>query len=280
MSTPAESALWFARRGLPVFTLHTAITGPTRIVCSCGRLKCDRPAKHPLPRFAPNGFKDASADERLVAHWWECAPHANVGVATGGIVALDIDPRHDGDVSLKQLEEKHGALPTTWRALTGGGGEHIFFKPPANTEVRNSTAVIGQGIDVRGSGGYVVGAGSRHISGRTYVWNCDYCPDDVALAEMPDWLRRATSASAATINKERVVNALTADVPEGKRDITGAQLAGYLLRRYVDARIALDLMHSWNATRCFPPMSETQVEKIFNSIAGIELRRREAKRGR
>jgi hypothetical protein len=68
-------------------------------------------------------------------------------------------------------------------------------------------------------------------------------------------------------------------VPEGKRDVTGAKLAGYLLRRYVDPLIAHMLMQAWNASRCVPPMSEAQVTKILDSIARKELRRREANSG-
>lgn len=174
MSTQAENALWYARRGLPVFPLHAAITGTERIVCSCGRLKCTQPAKHPFAQLAENGFKDATVDESRVTHWWQCMPRCNVGVATGSVIALDIDPRHGGDVSLRQLEGKQRQLPPTWRVLTGGGGEHILFRAPADVEIRNSTGLLAPGIDVRGVGGYIVGVGSKHISGSYYVWNCDY----------------------------------------------------------------------------------------------------------
>jgi hypothetical protein len=280
MRAAAENALWYARRGLPVFPLHTATKGADRIVCSCGRLKCTQPAKHPLERFAPSGFKNATADEQIVSHWWECMPHCNVGVATRSVVALDIDPRHGGDASLQQLEEKQGQLPPTWRVLTGGGGEHILFRAPANVAIRNSAGLLAPGIDIRGAGGYIVGVGSKHISGRNYVWNCDYHPDDVAIAEIPGWVARLIEKpKTAAARSSQLAQVLTGHISEGRRDVTGAQLAGYLLRRYVDPIIAHELLQAWNEFRCVPPMPPNQVTKIVNSIAGKELRRREAANG-
>ena len=51
--------------------------------------------------------------------------------------ALNIDPRHGGDDALAELEAKHGALPPTWRFLTGGGGEYMLFCHPGGV-VKNS----------------------------------------------------------------------------------------------------------------------------------------------
>src|SRR5262245_41364574 len=185
------SARDYVSRGLPVLPLHGAV-GDGRLVCSCGKANCDKPAKHPFGRLAPNGLRNATLDKTMITRWFECYPQLNVGVLTGNVVALDIDPRKGGDESLRALEAKQGALPTTWRVLTGGGGEHIFFAPPPGSEIRNSESVVGTGIDVRGVGGYVVGVGSRHVSGHSYEWSVDHHPDDVPLAPMPAWLAELT----------------------------------------------------------------------------------------
>ena len=60
----------------------------------------------------------------------------NIGIVTGaesGVVVLDVDPRNNGDKTLADLEAKFGALPKTWRFVTGGGGLHILFRTPAAT---------------------------------------------------------------------------------------------------------------------------------------------------
>jgi hypothetical protein len=53
-----------------------------------------------------------------------------------------------------------------------------------------------------------------------------------------------------------------------------ARLAGYLLRRRIDPVVALEMLISWNATRCRPPLDEAEVAGIVDSIAGRELKRR------
>jgi len=49
-----------------------------------------------------------------------------------------------------------------------------------------------------------------------------------------------------------------------------------LLRRQVDPFVALGLLQSWNATNCTPPLPPRDIERIVNSIAGRELKRRGA----
>ncbi|MBV8857889.1 MAG: bifunctional DNA primase/polymerase [Acidobacteria bacterium] len=178
--TPLEAALAYARRGWPVFPLHHP--DPHR-GCSCMEaLKCRSPGKHPRTR---KGLKDASTDPAQIRRWWELYPLAGVGLAMGrksGLVALDVDPRSGGDASLCELIEAHGELPNTLEALTGGGGSHIFFAHPG-VSFKNSSSVLGEGLDVKTDGGYVVAAPSLHASGKRYQWRTRRSP-----ASMPGWL--------------------------------------------------------------------------------------------
>ncbi len=65
------------------------------------------------------------------------------------------------------------------------------------------------------------------------------------------------------------------DIPENSRHGAIGRFAGYLLRRYVDPRVALELLQAWNFARCKPPLPESEVSRIVNSVAGHELRRRQ-----
>src|SRR5580700_5902678 len=94
-----QYALNCARRGWPVIPLNWAEHGS----CSCPAMKCTSPGKHPL---TVRGIKDATTDTEWIRTWWKEFPEANIGIATGaasGIVALDVDPRHGGEESLREL---------------------------------------------------------------------------------------------------------------------------------------------------------------------------------
>ncbi|MER2266691.1 bifunctional DNA primase/polymerase [Methylobacterium oxalidis] len=268
--------------GLRVFPLQGVWRSPTgQFVCTCGSEKCQNPGKHPLASLAPRGLKNATTCQSTVERWFTRAPAANVGLATGLIIVLDVDPRHGGDESLRQLEAVHGPLPLTWRVLTGGGGEHIFFRPPAGVEVRNSAGLLGPGLDVRGVGGYVVAPSSLHASGRTYEWSVDHHPDETPLAPMPDWMLEALGPPATgPARPASEWRQLVAEgVVSGARNNTVARLTGLLLRKNVDALVALELMQAFNAARCQPPLSEEEITRTVGSIALKELKRREVRDG-
>jgi hypothetical protein len=277
--TPLEGALDLIARSLPVFPLQTAVpkTGGG-FICACGKLSCTSPAKHPLGRIVPNGHKDASIDRAKVEHWFSCYPQANIGVATGSILVVDVDPRNGGNQSLYELEQAYGKLPPTWRALTGGGGQHIFFAPPAGKNVQ--CTVLADGIDLKASGGYIVAPPSLHISGNQYAWSPKYHPDAVPLAPFPQWLSRVTFEQAASSGPSTDWSAFAQTKHSaGNRNKTLAKFAGHLLRRNVDALVAFELLTSWNETHCTPPLDLQEVRKTIDSIAGRELRRRTCKNG-
>ena len=66
---------------------------------------------------------------------------------------LDVDPRHGGENSLAVLEDIHGSLPHTVESLTGGGGQHVYFRHPGAWV---PCRPIAPGLDVKGDGGLVV----------------------------------------------------------------------------------------------------------------------------
>jgi hypothetical protein len=230
--------------------------------------------KHPLTE---HGFLDASRDFSVIEAWWRQWPKANVGLPTGAlsnIDALDIDPRHGGDVSLAALEAQYGRLPTTVRAFTGGGGNHVLFRHrPGITNARGELPV---GIDVRGDGGYILAAPSIHPNGRAYAWDVDAHPDETELADWPEWLFEIILSGRRHRAPELPENwrRLVADgVSEGRRNEAIARLAGHLLRKRLDPYVALDLCQAWNFHRCRPPLPDQEVARTVESIAARELRR-------
>ncbi|SDG17430.1 bifunctional DNA primase/polymerase [Thalassobaculum litoreum] len=278
-----DHALMFAGFGLAVFPVSRPIRTSTGLRCNCGRQNCPSPGKHPDGRLAPHGFKDASASSETLARWFGKGP-TNIGIATGsvsGIFVLDVDERHDGFSSLATLEREHGALPQTWRFLTGGGGEHILFRHPEAT-VRNSAGALGRGLDVRGDGGYIVAPPSLHISGREYAISVDHHPDDVALSEAPAWLLRLLQAAPSAKSPAKPIvswrETVRSGIADGSRNQTLTRIAGHLVGKSVDPHVCLELLLSLNSRRCKPPLPEEEVCQLLKSILLRERYKRSGRR--
>jgi Bifunctional DNA primase/polymerase, N-terminal len=179
-----DAALDLAARGLAVFPLHFPVQRRDGLACSCGNPCGNNAAKHP---FTAHGCKDATTDQRQITQWWRRNPRFNIGIATGSVIVLDIDPRHGGFESLAALETKHDVLPHTWTVRTGSDGRHLYFAaPPNNVTIRNSAGKLAAGLDIRSAGGSAVAPPSLHTSGNRYSWL--FGPDEAPLAPVPAWL--------------------------------------------------------------------------------------------
>jgi hypothetical protein len=223
-----------------------------------------------------NGVKAATIDATTIRQWWRQIPDANIAIATGepaGIFVVDVDGI-DAEAELRKLEAKHGTLPATVEVITARG-RHVYFKMPA-APIRNSAGKLAPGLDIRATGGYVLVPPSIHPTGRRYEWSVD-CAG--AIAEAPSWLtERITNANGAGngATPPSEWRELIKGVSEGARDCSLTKLTGYLLRRHVDPFVVLELVRSFNATRCTPPLADKDIERIVSSVAGLELKRRQA----
>jgi putative DNA primase/helicase len=204
---------------------------------------------------------DASTDEAKIRRWWETWEDANLGIATGkeaGIFALDVDPRKGGAEALASLEAKHGKLPETRTADTGGGGIHYLFNYPT-FPVKNSAGVLGLGLDIKGEGGAIVVAPSLHTSGRRYRWR-----NDAPVADAPEWFLRLLQAEhKSRANGGAVIRGA---IPEGQRNDTLTSLAGTMRRRGMGAEEIEAALLVTNNKRCDPPLAEDEVRKIAFSV--------------
>lgn len=165
-------ALSAAEHGLPVLPLSAsklpALRSPHRgedRPSSC-RGACGLPG---------HGVHDATTDPAAVRALFAAAPWATgYGIACGRAphhligIDLDIDPngRNDSTAALQQLALQHlFTIPPTVTVLTPSGGRHIWLSGPPGTAVPNSAGRLAPGIDIRGTGGYLVGPGSATTRG-------------------------------------------------------------------------------------------------------------------
>lgn len=258
MTDLTTAAIGFAKRGYAVFPLMPR-------------------SKAPATR---HGFRDASADAGIVSGWWRSTADFNIGLPTGprnGFWILDIDG-DNGEASLRRLEFEHGQLPATFETLTGGGGRHVWFRWPRIADgPRNSASAdcLGDGLDVRGDGGYIAAPPSIHKNGRPYEWSVDSA-DQIAPA--PSWLLTLACEATKKRANGRWQAASQAPITEGKRNDALASVTGMLLHKGIDPGTTLSLIQAFNAYQCSPPIDAAEVDKIVNSIAGIDEHRRKGTR--
>lgn len=137
----------------------------------------------------------ATSDPKQVEVFWKCPvleieQPFNIGISTDGLLVVDVDVTNGkaGMQSLEAWDILGFELPKTFEQITASGGRHLVFK--TNLRVGNSVQKIAAGIDVRGVGGYIVGAGSR-IGADMYSANWS------EIADAPGWLVKMCLAEEA-----------------------------------------------------------------------------------
>lgn len=224
-----SAALSYAERGWRVCPLYEPLADGK---CSCGRLDCGSPGKHPRTR---NGLKEATTDAARIQTWWTEWPDANVAIATGrdsGLVVLDVD----------RPEILNGWQSDTLAAQTGKG-QHLYFVLNG-AAAKNSVCKLGDGLDLRGDGGYVVAPPSRHATGVSYTW-MDF---DREPQPAPAWLLQPNP------------------IPEGQRNEILFRMASAMRGKGKDVDEISDELYFVNSNRCVPPLGDEEVRKIAESV--------------
>jgi Bifunctional DNA primase/polymerase, N-terminal/Primase C terminal 2 (PriCT-2) len=175
--TNLDAALSYARRGWRIFPLEPGTKVPHGAVTN-----------RPGPRLAPTGFKVATCDEATVRSWWSKAPTAGIGWVPGPdhlVIDVDVKNGKDGVSSLAQIAQ--GRELETLCSLTPSGGFHLILAC-RETGLREGTDVLGPGLDVRMSNGYVV-LPPTVIAQKRYRWrNWWSLATDADIKPAPAWL--------------------------------------------------------------------------------------------
>jgi hypothetical protein len=266
--TALSTALWFAYREWPVLPLHGIVEGR----CTCGT-SCASPGKHPVARFAPHGLKDASTDEGKIREWFAAMPNMNYGVRCDEFVIIDVDPRANGRESWRKVVSTRNGDPHSWRALTGGGGFHLYLAMP--TPPVKFPAHLATGVDVKaGPAAYVVGPGCSHTSGKLYRWYEDASPTRATLLPTPEWLIKLAAKKAKASDEPRdrsFYDGLVAPAKEGQRTTSMAALLGHLFGALKpDRRVLTVLALAFNQQHYSPPLDDEKVLEIARNLAALE----------
>jgi len=261
-----DIALKYAARGWLVFPVHSLSSDLT---CTCATKTCAAPGKHPATR---TGLKEATTDKTQIKSWFQDTNY-NVGIATGEVsdltvIDIDIADGKKGAETWQKLIEAYGE-PVTLMARTGSGGMHLYFK--YNSSLKTSADTLGEGVDVRNSGGFVVAPPSRHKSGGTYAW----IDESIPLASLPHYLTKKvkkipkTRKNALFSSKYTLSNvaSMLDVVPSENRDFWRA--VGIILgREYDRSDEAWEVYVSWSA-RDTRKKSSTQDQVMRESFYDI-----------
>lgn len=276
-----DEALALLRGGYRLFPVHTVVGGR----CTCGHGDCVSAGKHPRTR---DGHKATVAMgeegwEAAAEEWWggrgKWRQPSNVGVATGnGLLVIDIDPGKAGDDSWDELLEDHeggaGGAGGVVEVVTGGGGRHLYYRVGDGRKVPCSVGRLGRGVDVRGDGGYVVGPGSRHASGRLYAWEGQgEVVEAGTLPEAPAWLLQAARGKREKAGKGegRERGDVGADAfVLGERNVLLTKMAGVNRRKGNSSNVIFTLLKALNTEKCRPPLDEREVLRVAQSVCRYE----------
>ncbi|CAH1656156.1 Prim-Pol domain-containing protein [Hyphomicrobiales bacterium] len=204
------------------------------------------------------------------------ALYYDIGIVTGeGLIVLDIDNKNgkNGAAALERLELRNSDLPATFSVSTPNDGEHRYFYVPPGVYVPNSVEALGDGLDVRGDGGYVVAPWTR-TGDRAYEVR-----QNLPIAPAPPWLinrlskpkpaERPVAAPTIDLDLPEAIAAATKwlqrhaelAVEGAGGDATTIRVANRVLDHGVSVDAALELMlDHWNE-RCSPPWDADELRR-------------------
>ena len=84
---------------------------------------------------------------------------------------VDVDGDNGGFVTWNELKSTLGDIKTL--TSNTGDGFHLFFICPEDIDLKSESNAIGNGIDIKAEGGYVVAPPSLHETGVRYTWEAD-----------------------------------------------------------------------------------------------------------
>lgn len=223
---------------------------------------------------------EATRDPDRICELWNETPKANIGAFTSkfgdegkALCVIDVDMKNgkDGNATLDALEDEGYLLTETAENETPTKGRHIIYV--CDQPVKQGAGVLGDGIDIRSRGGYIVMAGST-IDGIPYVWR------NRPVRTAPGWLyaklalatttRAQTKVNLASVNSERAFKRSQdfiagAPLPEpGERNNTAFMLAAEIKDRGCNQAACHELMIGWN-DMLPDPMDDEELEAVVAS---------------
>ena len=209
-----------------------------------------------------NGCLDATTDEDQIIEWWQQKPNANIGIATKGLLVVDIDGSDNEWLTNPDIMQ---SLSSGAMSQTTTGGRHFIFRQLPGTEFKNTTGKLAPKVDTRADGGYIVAPPSM-IGPKAYEWLPSY--------ELNEPLERLTVVPEWIIEKLNQVSEEQFELPtDGNKIPKGQQhnslfKAGCKMRRFgCTFEVINAALQTMNQNQCTEPGTVEAIEKIARSAA-------------
>lgn len=210
-----------------------------------------------------------SCSEEKMLEYAKLHPDTNWGIYCGGsnLLVVDVDTKKGapGKMTVNQLAANGNTLPQTLKVETpadenGERGYHLYYVGAARSSVGERG--LGEGIDTRGDGCYVVSPGS-YLADRQGWYEVAV---DVDPIPYPSWIPSMLHKRDSTGLERPDDSDIPGSIKCGERDNELTRWAGMLRGSglsYEEMRAAL---HVINETRCEEPLDVDDIERIAASI--------------
>jgi len=165
---PRVAAVLYAQLGFPVIPLTWGVRKPALF-----------------------GWREAATtDIKRVSAWWRRTyGGCGIGIVPGEFFVLEIMRGKLGHDVRASLVAEHGSLPPTAQFRSPEGDQYHLFRDPGSDGVWSARAIGNRpGLNVLGSGGYIVVPPTIHPTGRRYEWLPGHALGEIEVADSPEWL--------------------------------------------------------------------------------------------
>ena len=183
----------------------------------------------------------------------------NIAVVTGEsarLLVLDCDdpPSLNGH-----------SMPDTPTVVTSRGW-HKWFRYPGGDI---GFVDVGEKSHVLGNKHLAIVPPSVHHSGTVYAWAPGLALGEVEIAEPPQWLLERIEAKRKPTERE-TADPVGEEILDGARNVSLTRYAGILRHAGTAYEEILQALRVMSAGRCKPPLPESEIEAIAQSVAGYE----------
>jgi hypothetical protein len=214
-------------------------------------------------------FQERRPTEDEVRGWFDQWPTANVAIVTGeisGVVAIDVD----GPAGEAALRAAGIELPRSPTSITARG-LHVLHAHPG-FRVKTTAKLMGmEKVDLRGDGGYIIGAPSVHATGHVYRWQ-DALGPDTPLASLPAGVLDALRPSNGTVSAA-ALEPSTSIICEGGRNDALVRYVGSLFGAGKSDAEVVELALQYNRERFSSPLPLDELLRTVSSIGNREKRK-------